>query len=108
MSPLNLATEVNNLLEESMQRNNLLAKLSFFSLSTLLISTLGCLTAFGQAGTSTVRGTVTDPQGNVVAGATVNLLNPTTNTSRTTTSNDSGVYTFDFVAPGDYRVEVEA
>ncbi|HYV23885.1 MAG TPA: carboxypeptidase-like regulatory domain-containing protein, partial [Pyrinomonadaceae bacterium] len=91
-----------------MERNNLLAKLSFLWLSTLLISALGCLTAFGQAGTSTVRGTVTDPQGNVVAGATVNLLNPTTNTSRTTTSNDVGVYSFDFVAPGDYRVEVEA
>src|SRR5438874_1919096 len=91
-----------------MERNNLLAKLSFFLLSTLLISALGCLTAFGQAGTSTVRGTVTDPQGNVVAGATVNLINPTTNTNRTTTSNDVGIYSFDFVTPGDYRVEVEA
>ena len=91
-----------------MERNNLLAKLSFFLLSTLLIGALGCLTAFGQAGTSTVRGTVTDPQGNVVAGATVNLLNPTTNASRTSTTNDVGVYSFDFVPPGDYRVEVEA
>ena len=91
-----------------MKRNHLLARLSFFLLSTLLIMALGCLTAFGQAGTSTVRGTVTDPQGNVVAGATVNLINPTNNTSRTTTTTDVGVYSFDFVSPGDYRVEVEA
>ena len=91
-----------------MKRNHLLGKLSFFLLGSFLIVALGCLTAFSQAGTSTVRGTVTDPQGNVVAGATVNLVNPTNNTSRTTTTSDIGAYSFDFVAPGDYRVEVEA
>src|ERR1041384_3751020 len=98
MSLLNLATEVNTFLEESMERKNLLAKLSFFWLSTLLIGALGCLTAFGQAGTSTVRGTVTDPQGNVVSGATVTLVNPAKNSSRTTTTEDVGVYSFDFVS----------
>ena len=64
--------------------------------------------AFGQAGTSTVTGTVSDPQGNVVAGASVTLINTGTNTSRTTTSNDVGKYSFEFVQPGDYRVETEA
>ena len=64
--------------------------------------------AFGQAGTSTVGGIVTDPDGKVVAGASVTLTNTGTNTSRTTTSNDVGKYSFEFVQPGDYRVEVEA
>jgi hypothetical protein len=64
--------------------------------------------AFGQAGTSTVGGIVTDPDGKVVAGASVTLTNRGTNTSRTTTSNDVGKYSFEFVQPGDYRVEVEA
>ena len=64
--------------------------------------------AFGQAGTSTVTGNVTDPQGNVVAGASVTLVNTGTNTSRTTTTTDVGKYSFEFVQPGDYRVEVEA
>lgn len=64
--------------------------------------------AFSQAGTSTVGGTVTDPQRNVVAGASVTLINIGTTASRTTTTNDVGKYSFEFVQPGDYRVEVEA
>ncbi|HEY2973514.1 MAG TPA: TonB-dependent receptor [Pyrinomonadaceae bacterium] len=91
-----------------MKTQDLLAKLVSFSLGILLALSLGCLTSFGQAGTSTVRGTVTDPQGNVVPGATVTLTNVGTNTSRTTTTSDVGAYNFDFVPPGDYRVEVEA
>src|ERR1041385_2749732 len=91
-----------------MERNNLLAKLSFFLLSILLISAVGCLTAFGQAGTSTVRGIVKDPQGNVVAGATVSLANSATNFSRTATSNSEGVFSFEQVPVGDYRMEVTA
>ena len=63
---------------------------------------------FGQAGTSTVTGIVSDPDGKVIAGASVTLINTGTNTSRTTTSNDVGKYSFEFVQPGDYRVEVEA
>jgi Carboxypeptidase regulatory-like domain len=64
--------------------------------------------AFGQAGTSTVTGIVSDPVGQVVAGASVTLINTGTNASRTTTSNDVGKYSFEFVQPGDYRIEVEA
>jgi Carboxypeptidase regulatory-like domain len=77
-------------------------------LSATVLVGLFALTAFAQAGTSTVGGIVTDPQGNVVAGASVTLTNVGTNTSRTTTSNDVGKYSFEFVQPGDYRVEVEA
>ncbi len=79
-------------------------------LSSILFSALLLLPnlAFGQAGTSTVGGIVTDPQGNVIAGASVVLFNTGTSTSRTTTSNDVGKYSFEFVQPGDYRVEVEA
>jgi len=64
--------------------------------------------AFGQAGTSTVTGIVSDPAGQVVPGASVTLINTGTNASRTTTSNDVGKYSFEFVQPGDYRIEVEA
>src|ERR1041385_1149863 len=90
-----------------MERNNLLAKLSFVWLGILLISALGCLTAFGQAGTSTVRGTVTDPQGNVVAGATVTLTDPAKNSSRTTTTEDNGTFRFELVTAGDYNLTVD-
>lgn len=61
-----------------------------------------------QTGTSTVRGTVTDAQGNVVAGASVTLINESKNFNRTQTTNEQGSYTFASVAPDTYRVEAEA
>jgi len=75
--------------------------------SVLLVVLLSSIAAFAQ-GTATVRGTVTDPQGNVVAGATVTLTNPGTNASRTATTSDNGTFIFDFIQPGGYRIEVEA
>lgn len=77
-------------------------------LASLLVLAFFAISSFGQAGTSTVRGTVTDPQGNVIAGATVTLTNLATSASRTTTTADVGVYSFEFVPPGDYSVEVTA
>ncbi|MFL6228525.1 MAG: carboxypeptidase regulatory-like domain-containing protein, partial [Pyrinomonadaceae bacterium] len=67
-----------------------------------------CFVADAQTGTSSVRGTVTDPQGGVVSGATVTLTNKETNASRTATTSDAGVYAFELIPPGTYRVEAEA
>lgn len=77
-------------------------------LSAALLIGLFVLSAFAQQGTSTVRGTVIDPNGNVVTGATVTLTNTGTGATRTATTSDAGVYSFDFVAVGDYKIEVEA
>src|SRR5207245_7710901 len=92
----------------TMNRKNLLAKGVLLSLGLVLAFGLACVTAVGQAGTSTVRGIVKDPQGNVVSGATVTLTNVGTTTSRTTTTSDLGAYAFEFVTVGDYKVEAEA
>src|SRR5215207_9517147 len=79
------------------------------SLGTFLILMLSCGSVFGQGqGTSAIRGSIKDPQGSVVAGATVTLTNPETNFKRTTTSNDNGQYAFETIQPGVYTVEVEA
>jgi hypothetical protein len=78
----------------------------FFS-AALLVGVFA-LTAFAQGGTSTVRGTVKDPQGNVVAGANVKLISVRTNAERTTTTSGEGGFTFEAVQVGDYRLEVEA
>ena len=91
-----------------MRGKSLLARSVSLSFGVLFVLSFACFTAFGQAGTSTVHGTVTDQQGNVVSGATVKLINVGTTATRTTTTADVGVYTFDFVPPGDYRVEVTA
>src|SRR6516162_1479574 len=63
---------------------------------------------WSQTGTSTIRGTITDPQGRVVSGATVTLTNTGTNATRTTKSTDAGIYVFDLIQPGTYRVEIDA
>ena len=73
-----------------------------------LLIGLFTLTAFGQGGTSTVRGTVKDPKGDVVPGASVKLTNVTTNAIRTATTTDEGLFSFEAVQVGDYKVEVEA
>ena len=57
--------------------------------------------SWSQTGTSTVRGTITDPQGRVVAGATITLTNVETNAVRATKSTDTGSYVFDLITPAD-------
>ncbi len=77
-------------------------------LFALTISLFVGVYAAAQTGTSTVTGKVTDPQGNLVSGATVTLISTSTRATRTQTTNESGTYTFDLIAPGEYRIEVEA
>ena len=91
-----------------MKRQSLLGSGSTLILSALLLLVVCSITAIAQQGTSTIRGVVKDPQSNVVAGASVTLTNLGTSVSRTTTSSESGTYSFDFIQVGDYRLEVEA
>jgi hypothetical protein len=55
-----------------------------------------------------VTGRVTDPTGAVVANATVELTNVATNTKQTTRSSKTGNYSLTGVAPGTYRLVVQA
>jgi len=89
-----------------MKRKNLLGGVSL--LCALMLLAIYSTLIVGQQGTSTVRGLVKDPQGNVVPGASVKLTNLGTNLSRSTTTSDTGTYSFDFIQVGDYRLEVEA
>ena len=54
-----------------------------------------------------VQGTVTDPQGATVSGATVTLTSKETGKSQQTTSGDQGFYRFSELAPGKYSVLAE-
>ncbi|HKG98376.1 MAG TPA: TonB-dependent receptor [Pyrinomonadaceae bacterium] len=76
--------------------------------SFLLLVGLCTLTVFAQQGVSIVRGTVKDPQGNVVPGAAVKLISQATNATRTATTTDDGLFSFEAVQVGDYKIEVEA
>jgi len=79
------------------------------SLGALVVLMFFSANAFGQGqGVSAIRGSIKDPQGAVVAGASVTLTNVETNLSRTATSNDNGQFAFEGIQPGTYKIEVEA
>ena len=83
------------------------AKALSFVFGLLFVMSIGGLTAFAQD-TSSVRGTVADAQGNVVAGASVTLTNIETNSARTAKTSGDGAYAFELIQPGNYRLEAEA
>jgi Carboxypeptidase regulatory-like domain/TonB dependent receptor len=56
---------------------------------------------------STLTGTVLDPNGGVVPAATVTATNVATNSKSSAKTNQSGIYTFAALQPGEYLVEVE-
>ena len=61
-----------------------------------------------QAAGANLQGVIKDSTGAVVPNATVTARNPATNSSRTATSNDEGVYKIVNLTPGDYEITVEA
>lgn len=67
-----------------------------------------CLTATAQQITAAMAGTVKDPQGEVVAGATVKATNVATGFTRATTSGSDGSYRVDYLPVGTYSLDVEA
>ncbi len=67
-----------------------------------------CLPICAQLPTATLNGTVTDPQGGVVAGARVVLTSQATGISREEITGADGQYVFTNVAPGNYDARVEA
>lgn len=54
-----------------------------------------------------IQGSVTDPQGAAIVGATVTLTNKETNRTQQATSGDEGFYRFDQLGPGNYMITVE-
>lgn len=63
--------------------------------------------AFAQSSNTRVNGTVTDPNGAVVAGATVVLTDKATDRHVSTISNDEGFFLFPEVRAGSYLIAVE-
>ena len=79
-------------------------RLFLASLTICLFSVIASAQSFSSMG-----GIVTDPNGAVVAGATVKLTDTKTGQDQTTTTNDNGVYSFVKIAPGTgYSLTVTA
>jgi len=56
---------------------------------------------------ASIQGTVTDPQGAAVSGATVTLKNLETNQTQTASTETSGIFNFSGLGPSHYSVTVE-
>jgi len=77
----------------------------FFALVTLLM--VGIHPLIAQVDSATLSGTVNDPSGAVIAGATVEAINHETNVTQSTRTNSVGLYTFPRLSPGRYRISVK-
>ncbi len=64
--------------------------------------------AWSQANSATFYGSVTDPSGLAVAGATVTLTAQGTQATMTKTTNNTGEVAFSFVPVGVYTLKVDA
>jgi len=62
------------------------------------------LFAQGGLGNAQLNGTITDPSGSAIVGASITLKNTATGTTYTATSNDRGFYAVANVPPGSYEL----
>ncbi|MBK7932486.1 MAG: carboxypeptidase regulatory-like domain-containing protein [Acidobacteria bacterium] len=73
-----------------------------------VILMIGSMAVLGQEFRGTIAGTVSDPNGAVVAGATVLVKNMATNVSQTVSTNSEGAFSVPFLQPGVYDVSVSS
>jgi hypothetical protein len=78
-------------------------KAPLFLLAALLVLVAPAL---AQRHAASIRGVVTDPAGELVANAEATLIGVDTGLARTTTTNESGIFTFGDVPPGQYEITV--
>lgn len=77
------------------------------TLTTALLCALGSI-VWAQSSKGIMVGSITDPTGAVVTGATVKVTNTATNVTRETVSLGEGSFRLDAVDPGTYKVEATA
>ena len=76
----------------------------FFALPVILLS---AVLVHGQGTSGTILGTVTDPQGAVIAGVTVSVKNLDTQRQRQVVTDSSGYYRVEALPVGRYEVRAE-
>jgi len=79
----------------------------FATLAIALLILASGAAVWSQTVQGVITGTVTDPTGAVVPGATVTITNAATNISQSTTTGSDGSYRFSLVPPATYTLEVK-
>ena len=77
-------------------------------LLALVLAMIAASSICAQETRGTIRGTVTDPNGQAVPNATVHVVDPARGTSVDLTTNGEGYYQATFLQPSTYQVIVEA
>src|SRR5258708_15699791 len=75
-------------------------------LGSLIVLVLLGLTAYAQTFRGAINGSVTDPSGAVVAGATVKATNTATGVPISATTTSDGQFSFQDLPLGTYKIEV--
>ena len=83
------------------------SSLAGFVLAVISLFVLLPMAVHGQELRGKISGRVTDPNGGVVPGATVKVVDVAKNTTATFTTNDEGLFDAPYLLPGKYRVLVE-
>src|SRR5215211_3911492 len=81
-------------------------RLPLLALTLLLICGLP-YKAYAQAVYGSISGTISDPQGASISGASVTATNLAQNVTTTAKTNDSGFYEVTHLIPGTYQVKIE-
>ncbi len=82
--------------------------LRVFYCSAIVLMMSFSVFAQSQATTGLIQGTVNDPNGAVVSGASVNVKNTETGFERTVTSNSDGFFSAPLLPLGKYRITITA
>jgi Carboxypeptidase regulatory-like domain/TonB dependent receptor len=83
-----------------------LQKPVFSVLSIIFCTMFLSFATFAQTITATISGTVSDPNGAIVPGATVSATSNETGLTKTTNTNSDGRYVITFLQPGTYAIKV--
>jgi Carboxypeptidase regulatory-like domain len=81
---------------------------SFFAIAVVFALAICGLSLYAQSGAGSIQGTVTDPSGAVIPGATVHVANQATGVAIDTKTNNVGFYQVPELFTGTYVVSVSA
>ena len=74
----------------------------------VFLALISCIATMGQVLKGSISGTAADPNGAVIPGASVKATNTDTGTELKTTTNNEGVFRFNLIPSGNYKLEITA
>jgi hypothetical protein len=83
-------------------------KLGSRSLTCVLLAFSCCVLSYAQSGSGTIRGSVLDPSGGTIKGATVEILHPVSHYQQSVKTDGQGAFEFDNAPLNNYHLTVKA